>query len=36
MLDEFKIYDAHLERKDVSYDAIMRMVQIITNFARIG
>lgn len=35
-LDQFKIYDSHLERKDATYDAIMRMVKIVTNFARTG
>lgn len=26
-------YDKHLKQKDATYDAIMRMVKIITNFA---
>lgn len=35
-LDQSNIYDKHLEQKDATYDAIMRMVKIITNFARTG
>ncbi len=36
MFDNIKLYDSHLERKDVAYDLIMRMVKMITNFARTG
>lgn len=36
MFDQDKLYDIHLERKDATYDAIMRMVRMITNFARTG
>lgn len=35
-LDQYKLYDSHLERRDSTYNAIMRMVKMITNFARTG
>ncbi|KAG4071890.1 hypothetical protein HA402_006051 [Bradysia odoriphaga] len=34
--DKNKLYDSHLEKKDVAYDLIMRMVKMVTNFARTG
>lgn len=34
--DSMKVYDSHLESKDIIYDYIMRMVKMITNFARTG
>lgn len=36
ILDHYKLYDDHLQQKDATYDAIMRMVKMITNFARTG
>lgn len=37
ILDEFKTYDIHLKDKESSaYQSIMRMVKIVTNFARTG
>lgn len=30
------MYDIHLKNKDKDYDLIMRMVEMITNFARTG
>lgn len=36
MFDDRKLYDSHLEQKDAAYDLIIRMVTMITNFARTG
>lgn len=34
--DKINMYAEHLQKKDVNYDIIMRMVKMITNFARNG
>lgn len=36
VFDQNKLYDIHLRSKDAIFDIIMRMVKIITNFARNG
>lgn len=33
---QLKFYDKHLQDKDAVYDLIMRLVKLITNFARTG
>lgn len=36
ILDIFDYYDTHFKRKDATYNGMIRLAKIITNFARTG